>query len=153
VQTQNGNESVGPDGTYLFSPFSQLTASAGWNMECSGGGRRWRGPEQSAGEMKGTRQMGRLGQLRPARIAKTRGAGAGEVILHPSRARGRRGKLCWSATSAKNMGIHQGENWRVAVRYNGKKLFVPRHCAGGGGGDSPLWQSSSSTACTLLFFN
>jgi len=70
-------------------------------MECGGGGRRRRGPEQSAGEMKGTGQMGRLGQLRPAWIAKTRGAGAGEVILHPSRARGRRGKLCWSATSAK----------------------------------------------------
>jgi len=42
-------------------------------MECGGGGRRRRGPEQSAGEMKGTGQMGRLGQLRPARIAKTRG--------------------------------------------------------------------------------
>jgi len=64
----------------------------------------------SAGEMKGTGQMGRLGQLRPARIAKTRGAGAGEVILHPSRARGRRGKLCWSATSAKVVKVYLGAN-------------------------------------------
>ena len=107
---KTGNESVGPDGTYLFPPFSQLTASAGWNMECGGRGRRRRGPEQSAGEMKGTGQMGRLGQLRPAQIAKTRGAGADEVILHPSRARGRRGKLCWSATSAKVVKVYLGAN-------------------------------------------
>ena len=70
----------------------------------------------SAGEMKGTGQMGRLGQLRPARIAKTRGAGAGEVILHPSRARGQRGKLCWSITSAKVV--------KVSLKVNnaGKKI-------------------------------
>ena len=64
----------------------------------------------SEGEMKGTGQMGRLGQLRPTRIAKTRGAGAGEVILHPSRARGRRGKLCWSATSAKVVKVYLRAN-------------------------------------------
>ena len=64
----------------------------------------------STEEMKGTGQMGRLGQVRLVRIAKTRGAGAGEVILHPSRARGRRGKLCWSATSAKVVKVYLGAN-------------------------------------------
>ena len=46
-------------------------------------------------------QMGRLEHLRPARIAKRMGAGAGEVILPPLRARIRRGTLSWSATTAK----------------------------------------------------
>jgi len=46
-------------------------------------------------------QMGRLEHLRPARIAKRMGAGAGEVILPPSRARIRRGTLSWSATTPK----------------------------------------------------
>ena len=45
--------------------------------------------------------MGRLEHLRPARIAKRMGPGAGEVILPPSRARIRRGTLSWSATTAK----------------------------------------------------
>jgi len=46
-------------------------------------------------------QMGRLEHLRPARIAKRMGAGAGEVILPPLRARIRRGTLSWSATTPK----------------------------------------------------
>jgi len=46
-------------------------------------------------------QMGRLEHLRPARIAKRMGAGAGEVILPPSRARIRRGTLSCSATTPK----------------------------------------------------
>ena len=46
-------------------------------------------------------QMGRLEHLRPAHIAKRMGAGAGEVILSPSRARIRRGTLSWSATTPK----------------------------------------------------
>jgi len=46
-------------------------------------------------------QMGRLEHLRPARIAKRMGAGAGKVILPPSCVRIQRGTLSWSATTPK----------------------------------------------------
>jgi len=55
-------------------------------------------------------QMGRLEHLRPARIAKRMGPGAGEVILPASLARIRRGRLRWLATSSKVVNMYRFAN-------------------------------------------